>query len=151
MATKTSISLFIFERISKYQFVLLNIPSCISFAHILYYFTNISAKCGDGDGGGSHLFCSLPSISVILLISLRSSRLNSIYPIFESSKSVHTVNAICVCCMCLCGWDRVRERVQSTSNATLSIMLNYIYDQYARCNKYINRIFVYYHFNSTFL
>lgn len=32
-----------------------------------------------------------------------------------------------------------------------AIMLNYIYDQYARCNKYINRIFVYYHFSSTFL
>lgn len=36
------------------------------------------------------------------------------------------------------------KSVLSTSNATLSIMLNYIYDQYARCNKYINRIFVYY-------
>lgn len=43
-------------------------------------------------------------------------------PIFESSKSVPSKCNLCIWCHS-------------------SIMLNHIYDQYARCNKYINRLF----------
>lgn len=58
-------------------------------------------------------------------------RPNSIYPIFESSKSVSSKCNLCS-----------HTQTHRTPLGARS---------YARCNKYINRIFVYYHFSSTFL